>query len=121
MIALGVKHYHKYIRVPLNKKRKIDGARVFKCITPGCTHFMAENLVEGRPSLCWVCDELFTMTKKAMKLKKPHCDKCYSRTDLRRSMAVPPAVKLEDSKKDWTTILSRLGGEKNDKDSEKTS
>jgi hypothetical protein len=35
-------------------------------------------------------------------------------------MAVPPAVKLEDSKKDWTTILSRLGGEKNDKDSEKT-
>jgi hypothetical protein len=107
-LALGTKHYHKYIRIALNKKRKIDGARVYKCITPGCTHFIAENLAEGRLCLCWVCDELFTITKKAMKLKKPHCDKCYSRTDLRKSAAIPPAVQLEETKKDWITILSRL-------------
>jgi hypothetical protein len=36
-------------------------------------------------------------------------------------MAVPPAVALEETKKDWTTILKQLEGETNDKDSEKAS
>lgn len=100
-----MKHTHKYLRVLLNKKKK-DSARVFKCVIPECHHFIAESLVEGRVTVCWVCNSRFAMTKKSAKLMKPHCANCYSRTDLRNQPT--PAVKLEEAKKDWAVIMERL-------------
>jgi hypothetical protein len=63
------KHIHKYI----NKKLGTKGYRIYKCVLPNCTHFIAENLVIGRQSICWRCDAVFIITKLH---KKPHCNDC---------------------------------------------
>jgi hypothetical protein len=64
-----MKHIHKYER----KKYGNNGCFIYKCMIPGCTHFVYESLIINRRSLCWRCDKEFVITKL---LKKPHCDDC---------------------------------------------
>lgn len=72
--SLVKKHtVHKYIYV-------IDGTRpIYRCIIPGCRHFIGEALILGQVSVCNRCDEEFVISKKMIsprRVKKPHCDNC---------------------------------------------
>lgn len=64
---------HKYQRVRLGKKYI-----VYKCSLPNCAHFIRQELVVGRKSLCCRCGKEFLMTQKSL-LKKPHCEECTRR------------------------------------------
>lgn len=67
-------HVHKYILRPT------DSRPVWACAL-GCGHFMPAHLtslVEGRPSICWVCEEQFIMTIESMAEKNPRCENCRS-------------------------------------------
>jgi len=66
------KHIHKYQQI----KYKPSGYTVYKCMLPNCPHFIPiKELVIGRPSICWRCGGLFTMSQATL-LKKPHCPEC---------------------------------------------
>ena len=63
-------HIHKY-------QREILGTLIiYRCMVPGCPHYVHKKLATGRISTCWYCDESFVMTKKSVNLKKPHCLNC---------------------------------------------
>ena len=81
-------HIHKYIRVLVGGRRisyvkdpetgksqrvieKVGGYEVFKCMFPGCTHFIPKELALGRISVCWNCGEELLLTPDCLMLKKP--------------------------------------------------
>lgn len=69
------KHVHKYhnIQVAYNK--------VWACALPDCTHYMPkhmEEMVPGKKSICWQCNEPFILDTEAMKEDKPRCIGCRS-------------------------------------------
>lgn len=63
-------HVHKYHKVKLGKHV------VYKCALGGCPHYIRKELVEGRISICWICDEPFQITKVSSSLLRPHCISC---------------------------------------------
>lgn len=66
------KHVHKYVRVKMKGGEYI----VYKCVLPGCTHFINRDLVVGHETLCWKCGTTIVMTMKLATLRKPHCVDC---------------------------------------------
>jgi len=50
---------------------------IFRCFIPGCTHYISEDHIINRKSLCWACDKPFIIVYKLIKLK-PVCAKCKS-------------------------------------------
>ncbi len=60
-------HIHKYMRVKLS-----ETYTVFKCMIPGCPHYICRELVIGRQSICWKCEEPMILTMRSTTLKKPH-------------------------------------------------
>lgn len=69
------KHHHRYIRKLLGKDYI-----VYACNLPGCKHYIAANLVEGKLALCPKCDKTFIVTKdmvyKGREKKVLHCKDC---------------------------------------------
>jgi hypothetical protein len=65
-------HIHKYKKVPFGNK----GTIVFRCMIPGCSHYLHEEMVRNQKSLCWKCNTIFVMTPDKMRRQKPRCDKC---------------------------------------------
>lgn len=68
-------HLHKYKKVMRGKQT------VFKCMQPGCPHFIDYNLAENALCACNRCDESMILTRVKMQLVKPHCDNCVKRKD----------------------------------------
>lgn len=69
----GRKHIHKYC------KRELYGTSVWTCALPTCTHYMPkhlEEMVKGKYSVCWECDEQMIMGPLQMERDKPICDNC---------------------------------------------
>lgn len=75
-------HVHKYIRVILGGKKivRIDGKRfikpkegyvVYKCILPGCNHYVPRELAVGRKSICWFCGGELVLNMENTTKKKP--------------------------------------------------
>lgn len=67
------RHIHKYHKIDVNY------TDVWACALPDCTHFMPkhmENMVLGRASLCWQCNERFILNTENMKNKRPICPTC---------------------------------------------
>lgn len=64
---------HKYGRVALGKDKQYI---IYRCYIPGCKHFMTREMVEGQHAVCWRCEGEFVLTKKRLKLVKPHCKNC---------------------------------------------
>lgn len=60
---------HKYKRIKFK-----SGHIVFRCMLPGCSHFIREELLRGRLSVCWRCGEEHVITNT--RLSKQHCDSC---------------------------------------------
>jgi hypothetical protein len=93
-------HVHKYKQIILNaehveRRRVADrpdgrprykkfliksdkGTIVYKCMLPKCNHFIAKALVQGRESICWVCNQPVIITAEMMNLVKPRHFHCRS-------------------------------------------
>lgn len=64
------KHTHKY--------RKLR-SQIWACALPDCTHHLPPNvaeLIEGKYSICWICDQPLIMGDKEIRMDKPICPKC---------------------------------------------
>ena len=79
---MNKEHIHKYLKVILGGRRvvrrdgkrfieKCSGYEVFKCVVPGCNHFISSELILGRIGQCWKCNENLTLSPENTKLKKP--------------------------------------------------
>ena len=76
-MAKKYNHLHRYAKKKLGK----NGYTVFKCTVAGCSHYIRKELAEGQIAECNRCHEPMVMTKAAIQLSKPHCDKCVVRKD----------------------------------------
>lgn len=82
---MPVKHIHRYERRRLGAWKK-KGHEIYKCSTPGCTHYLVDmESVIGRYSLCWglegpgSCKNQVEMTRHLVfteKRKRPLCEEC---------------------------------------------
>jgi len=64
-------HFHKYERTKIG-----ENYFVFKCMVPGCNHYIQRKLAVNRIAACWRCDQPFILTKYSLKRKRPHCINC---------------------------------------------
>jgi len=69
-------HLHQYMRVTLGKDYV-----VFRCMKPGCTHYIDIKLAPNRLCECNRCGEPMVLGKYAMSLVRPHCDNCIEKKD----------------------------------------
>jgi len=67
-----MKHIHKYQRVKFK-----SGYTIYRCMQPGCSHFVREELILNREAICWRCGGVFIITQL---LKKPHCLNCVKKS-----------------------------------------
>ncbi len=94
---MGKSHLHKYKQViqgserivreqvgirngrPVFKKRlvKLNSGRViYRCILPGCHHYIPIEMMEGREFECWNCGGKGVFTKEMKTLEKPRHHEC---------------------------------------------
>ena len=69
------KSVHMYKRIAWGTKGRI----IYKCVIPGCTHYLHKVLAEGAISLCNRCRNKEVVITKYMISKnivRIHCDKC---------------------------------------------
>lgn len=77
-------HIHKYKRINFSKsKEKGKEYWIYKCVKPGCTHYIPVELSEGLVCECNKCDNIMVITKAVLNggyrrtpLAKPHCPDC---------------------------------------------
>ena len=68
-------HIHKY------QKAKLGNFVVFKCMLPGCPHYIRRELVIGRESICWNCNTKMILTMANTVLKRPTHEECRGRRE----------------------------------------
>ena len=66
------KHIHK-----LKRLKYKSGSVIFFCSLPDCSFKINISLALGKRSICWRCGDTFIMTEYALRLAKPHCEKCH--------------------------------------------
>jgi hypothetical protein len=78
-----IKHIHSWERVRGKK-------RLYKCSDPDCTTYVRKDLqaitMLGKKCLCWTCQAEHIITKYDLQLSKIICDKCRSRTKLKKDL-----------------------------------
>lgn len=68
----SIKHVHKYFRRKMGK-----GYIVYACALPDCTHYIREDLVVGKKTVCWVCQRVTIVYRDSNGiLARPHCKSC---------------------------------------------
>lgn len=73
MRTRSIKHIHKYQGTTLGPRKY----PIYKCIRPGCGHYIAKELGLGRECLCHKCDDKMIIEGRKDKLpKKPLCRPC---------------------------------------------
>lgn len=93
---------HKYKRIAWRSP-------IYKCVLPGCSHYLPEAHIEGAVSICWRgkkgCDGTVVMSSKTIGLVKPHCAPCtrdYVRADQEAR------VKIEEVRDRLDDLISGL-------------
>lgn len=74
-MARSKRHIHKY------HKLSVAGEKVWACALPNCSHYMPkhmEQLVIGKGSFCWLCNEPIVLDVTNMQNDKPTCRACNS-------------------------------------------
>lgn len=66
-------HIHKYMRV-INDRNK--DYIVYKCMFPGCPHWLRKELLLGRESICWICNTSMFLNAADLSMKKPRHYNC---------------------------------------------
>jgi hypothetical protein len=67
---------HKYKRIVWKTRTTNEPYIIFKCMLPGCMHYVQRELVVGNESICWKCGNAFQMSMSSTYLAKPHCPHC---------------------------------------------
>ena len=67
-----IDHIHKYQRTTIGMKKYL----IYRCMIPGCHHYIEAKLILNRISECWRCGNPFVIEKYASSLAKPHCANC---------------------------------------------
>lgn len=70
---MAKKHIHKYHKV------NIGYTKVWACALPNCSHHMPHNmedLVIGKSSFCWECNNPIVLDEINMQVDKPICRVC---------------------------------------------
>lgn len=95
-------HVHKYQRKNIGKKVE-KGMRkkyfVFACALPHCNHYLIEELVVGKLSKCWRCEEEFVIYRDSNNHvpNKPHCITCTrSPGEKKEEKKQPESLNLAD-------------------------
>lgn len=76
---------HKYQRVEAKNEGK---SAVYRCVLPGCKHYLREEFIVGQIALCYECNNEFEITKAILsprKIKKVHCQDCVRPTFNKRT------------------------------------
>jgi hypothetical protein len=81
---------HKYLK----KKLKKGAYVVWKCMLPGCPHYIKDELVENRMTRCWRCGTEFVLDKLVMKLTRPHCKACTRGSDKKEEVVIDAGIEL---------------------------
>ena len=68
-------HVHKYERTKMGDKKWV----VYRCIHPGCPHYVLPEMLVHREARCHHCDVTFIIDKECSKLARPSCDECRSK------------------------------------------
>ena len=68
-IIKPTKHYHTLERMKSKSKRK----DIYRCIHPDCNFYGPKHLLEGKYAICKLCGTQYTVDKKVLSLKTPHC------------------------------------------------
>lgn len=76
MTKKKIDHLHKYKKDKLGRSYKI-----FRCIVPGCSHYIAHHMAFNRLVACNRCDGPMVMDRYAMMLVLPHCNDCIKTKD----------------------------------------
>lgn len=67
------KHTHKYFR---------GHNELWACGWPDCTHYMPGNvqfMMEGRFSICWICESRMILSRANLKQIRPICNECNNK------------------------------------------
>ncbi len=83
-------HTHRY--------RRIKSSGIFRCMLPGCRHYLTKEFAEGAISSCYRCGNDFILNKRNMALETPHCNSCTTRRNIKES-DLEEFKKLLESKK----------------------
>lgn len=70
-------HVHKYKKIKWGKNKTI----IWRCMLPGCSHYIHDEMIRNRKSICWGCSAVFTMNPDKMRRVKPKCDACQHKGD----------------------------------------
>lgn len=81
-------HIHKYVRTKMGPKSTVE---VYRCILPGCPHYLHLPMLVGRLAECHKCEQPFIVNGKQATRKKPCCTKCMNKSE-RRGYAHPDIV-----------------------------
>lgn len=76
-------HVHKYELAIIGK----NGYLIYKCVIPGCPHYLNNVLATGRLCLCWgECGDAVAIDKLMVQkeIKHPMCDSCREARAKRR-------------------------------------
>ncbi len=84
---------HKYKLVNLQRDKKKEPYLVYKCMLPGCSHYLRLDLADNREALCNKCNSIFVLARNVIYSNgrhtptvKPICAACkdpnrgYART-----------------------------------------
>lgn len=111
----GKKHIHKYHKINL------AGHFVFACALSDCSHYIPkhiENLIIGKKTYCWECDLVMTMGLEEIKMDRPICVSCRTKTielpiasnpKSHISEATLTEEKKEETNKTTADILAEMG------------
>ena len=67
---MKTKHTHQYMRV------KIKESVVYRCMIPGCTHYIPKALLINRIANCPYCGNDFLITRELARRERLHCSSC---------------------------------------------
>ena len=87
-------HIHKYLRV-INDNP--PGYTVYKCVVPGCKHWLRKELLLARESICWVCGTAMILTQPDLNMKKPRHFACRRQPTVEEQEILVPAVEEEEN------------------------
>lgn len=74
-------HIHRYVRKDLTRDKSKAPYIVYACDKPGCTHYLNLDLIDGKESQCYKCDNIFIIKINKIKAgdrltRRPICDGC---------------------------------------------
>jgi hypothetical protein len=97
-------HVHKYLRHTFK-----SGYVVYKCMLPGCSHYIDAALVAGKQTICWRCGAVCLIPIRDVdnQLKRPHCLSC---TKVYNRVRTDKTIEVDTTKLADMSLEDLLGG-----------